>query len=137
MKVRPIFWYMLTVVLTAAFLLGTHSHWQAAEALRQAGASNAEQEYHVSAEKTNTALFLEALAAEAEGSETELTLFTTSIASEQAAYSCQISATGAYNDLARLLSWLETQPCVAKIAQFALEEGEDGTMQLVVELILG
>lgn len=137
MKVRPIFWYLLTVVLIIAFLLGTDSHWRAAEALRHGKTPAPEQGYHVSVEKTNTALFLEALAAEAEALDTELTLFTTSIAPEQADAGCQISAAGAYNDLAQLLSWLETQPCVAKIAQFTLEEGADGAVKLVVELILG
>ena len=137
MKVRPIFWYLLMVVLIMAFLLGTSSHWQAAEALRQGREMASEQEYQLSAEKTNTALFLEALAAEADALDVELTLFTTSMVPEQADASCQVSAAGAYNDLAQLLGWLETQSRVVEIAQFTIEANKDGVMQLVVELILG
>lgn len=137
MKVRPIFWYLLTAVLIMAFLLGTCSHWQTAEDWRQGREHPSEQEYSLSAEKTDTALFLAALAAEAEALDTELMLFTTNRASEQTASSCQISAEGAYNNLAQLLSWLETQPFTADIVQFTMKESTDGTMQLVVELILG
>ena len=136
MKVRPIFWYVLAGVLTAALFWGAWGHVQATREPGQGEPLGDEQEYSVQAEKTNTASFLAALAVQAESLDTELMLFTTTEAAETNGYSCQVSAAGAYNDLTALLSWLGDQSCAAEIRQFDLKKDPNGAMQLVVELVL-
>ena len=135
MKVRPIFWYMLTLTLALAFGLGTWGHVQAARQWPTERALSYEQEYPLAAEKTDTALFLEQLAEQAALLQTELTLYTTESASGDGGYSCQITAAGAYNDLAQLLIWLQEQSCVGKIQHFDLS-GTGESRLLVVEAVL-
>ncbi len=136
MKVRPIYWYVLSGVLSLALLLGAGSHWQEMSELRQGKSAVNGQEYLQTAEKTDTAHFLDDLAYQAEGLNAELVLFTTEKLPENGGYGCQITALGAYNDLAELLGWLESQTCVTEIRQFALKNDQDNTMQLVVNLLL-
>ena len=136
MRVRPIYWYALSGVLTFALLLGTGSHLQAIGELRQGVSAVSEQEYDGTAEKTDTAQFLDELAEQAEDLNAELVLFTTEGLLEDGGYGCQITASGAYNDLAALLSWLESQTGVLDIQYFALKEDQNNVMQLEVKLVL-
>ena len=75
MKVRPIYWYVLSGVLSLALLLGAGSHWQEMSELRQGKSAVNGQEYLQTAEKTDTAHFLDDLAYQAEGLNAELVLF--------------------------------------------------------------
>ena len=136
MRVRPIYWYALAGVLTLALLLGTEGHLQAIGELRQGVSAVSGQEYLQAAEKTDTAQFLDGLAEQAEDLNAELVLFTTESLPEDGVYGCQITASGAYNDLAALLSWLEGQTGVSEIQHFALKEDQNDAMQLEVKLVL-
>ncbi len=135
MRVRPIYWYILAGVLVMALLLGAGENLQEIRQLKQGVAGLSGQENSPGAEKTDTALFLAELADQAEDLTTELVLFTTENLLEADGLHGQITATGAYNDLAELLSWLESQSGVYQIEQFVLKEDQSSAMQLVVDVV--
>lgn len=131
MKVRPIFWYLLTATLVLAMALGCMRHIAAIVAYNNQDEAALMEEKSHAVEKTDTVDFLAELIDYAQATSVTLERYDT-MSLEGDSYSCQIVACGAYNDLAALLGWLEKAQWVHKVNDFELA-ADDGASELLLK----
>lgn len=135
MKVRPIFWYLLAAALVLGFALGGARHMLSIAQLRSMEDLPMTPSSAIMVTATDTVDFVAELA-RMSGDAVTLARFTAENAPSGGSR-CQITATGAYNELAAFLSQLEAAPSVRSVDDFVLSaSSEEEALTLTVEVTI-